>query len=139
MSKTTDTLENIAAISMPIGQVACLAANSVKADFPGKAYINDFIWVGAYAVFSDHITRRIEKIGKQTGNKLIQKTGKYFNEITIPLVTAYFVLGETTINWIPKNTMEEKDIYAAIAGGTIGFLYAKVVKRKRKSEEYTLI
>ena len=138
MSKATDTLENIATISLPIGQVVGIASNVLEADFPGKAYVGDFIHVGFYSAFSDYIARGIENFGKQRGNRLIQKTGEYFSEITIPLVTAYFVLGETMINWIPGNTMDEKDIYAALIGGGGGFLYAKGMKRRRKSAEYSV-
>jgi len=109
-------------------------SNLPNTEFTGKNHLGDLIYTGGYSHFSDYAARRIEIFGEKTGNKLIKKFGQYFSEITIPLVTTYFVLGETIINCIPLNTMDEKDIYAALLGGTLGFLHARRKKRRRESK-----
>lgn len=131
-----NTLENIATVALATGSLVGIASNVLKSDFPGKLYIGDSCHINAYCVVSDYIARTIEQDGERRGSKLVKKLGEYFNEISIPLVTTYFVLGETVIDWIPGNVMDEKDTYAAIAGGVIGILYARGVKRRRKRAEH---
>lgn len=131
MSKIRN-LEYISKKSLPIGQVVGIASN--LANFPGSEYVGDFIWVGAYSQISDNIARRVENFGERTGKGFIKKFGEYFNEITIPLVTTYFALGETLIDWIPFTVMDEKDVYAGLIGGALGFMAARGMKRERKSK-----
>lgn len=137
MRITSGTLEDIATLALPIGQTVTIASNVMKMDFPGKIYVGDFAHVALYSYFVDYVSRRIEEFGRLSKNKVIQKIGEYCSEITIPLVTTYFVLGETVIDWIPFNVMDEKDVYAAVVAGSLGVLHARGMKRRRMSEEYS--
>jgi len=97
--------------------------------FTAMDKVGDFIWTAGYPFLSNYLSDRLTEYGKTKNSKLIEKIGKYFNEISIPLVTAYFVISETVYNLIPLNVMDPKDSWAAIVGGVIGYLAFRSRKR----------
>ena len=119
------------------GQAMATASNikPLEAQIPGSEYMGDFIHVGLFSYYADNISAIIENYGEKKESPLIKKIGERFSEATIPLVSAYFAIGETLIDWIPKNTMDHNDAYAAIAAGIIGTTYAKMRKKNRKRKE----
>ncbi len=136
MGKPTDTRKNLLMILLSVGQIVGqmigFASNMPGVDFPGKAYVGNFVHVGLYSVFSDYIARGIERIGRKRNNLWIKTLGKYYSEITIPMVTTYFILGETVIDWIPYNARDARDLYAPLLGGGLGFFYAREMKRNMR-------
>tara|TARA_Y100000310_G_C20158829_1_gene568184 strand:+ start:44 stop:478 length:435 start_codon:yes stop_codon:yes gene_type:complete len=119
------------------GQAIATASNikPLEAKVPGSEYMGDFIHVGLFSYYADNISALIENYGKKKENQLIKKIGERFSETTIPLISAYFAIGETLVDWIPMNVMDHNDAYAAIAAGIIGTTYANMSKKNRKREE----
>jgi hypothetical protein len=119
-------VEGASLVSMIAGQsyaIACKFNNTL----PYAQNIGDLIHIGFYSFVSVYIGRGIETASRK--DSFMQRLGKYFSEITIPLTTAYFALGETLINWIPLNTMDVNDVPAALAAGIVGIGSARALKK----------
>ena len=123
-------LEKISVPLTGIGQLFSGASNLT--DFPGSEHMGDFIHVGLYSAIAGYIGYKFDDYGDKKDSKIAKKIGKYFSDVTIPLLTAAFVIGETVHDWIPLNVMDTNDIYAAIGAGVLGTFYARSLQNTKK-------
>ena len=125
-----DTLEKLSVIPYTIGAFVSGASNLT--DFPGSENMGDYIHIGCYSMIAAYIGHKFDNYGDRKDSKIAKKIGKYFSDVTIPLLTAAFVIGETVHDWIPLNVMDSNDIYAAIGAGILGTFYARSLQNSKK-------
>ena len=126
----SDTLEKLSVIPYTIGTFVSGASNLI--DFPGSENMGDYIHVGSYSMIAAYVGYKFDDYGDRNNSKIAKKIGKYFSDVTIPLLTAAFVIGETVHDWIPLNVMDTNDIYAAIGAGVLGTFYARSLQNTKK-------
>ncbi|MFB6246415.1 MAG: hypothetical protein ABEI74_02400 [Candidatus Pacearchaeota archaeon] len=92
-------------------------------------YVGNFPESFAIPAISGFVGDYIEYQGQKRENKILQKIGQYFPEISATAISAYFTLGETILPQILPGTADIKDIPSALVSAFAGYTIAKVGRK----------
>ena len=94
-------------------------------------YVGNFPESFAIPAIAGFVGDYIEHQGQKRRNKILQKIGQCFPEISATAVSTYFILGETIIPQILPGSADIKDIPAVLISALAGYTLAKIGRKSR--------
>ncbi len=97
-------------------------------------YVGNFPECFAIPLVSGVVGDYIEEKGKSSGNRLVEKVGKYFPEVSTGALSTYFILGETILPQMLPGTADVKDLPAVLVSALAGYTLAKLGQKYKIRE-----
>lgn len=92
-------------------------------------YVGNFPESFAFPAISGFVGDYIQNRGKRIGNKVLQKIGQYFPEISATVISVYFTLGETVFPYILPGSADIRDVPAVLISVLAGYALAKIGRK----------